>query len=421
MSVSMYLGLPGDGKSLSGTRRLVRELVEGWRQIVTNLPLELGELESYARKEAGKPDLDVRGRVTVLRDEQVRKFWLVRGSGWHLVDIPDAAYKDNVFPDLVTTYRWPQAVGVEREPLGNLSLTECKRLAKSGELETGTVAGTLYIIDECQNFFPSRSWQQTAPGLLFYLSQHRHCGDDIVFITQKESQVEKVVRNLVQEFWVFRNLVNRRRLGFRLPGLFGWTQFAEPPSMQGAQYQSLGTFRLDVEGLASCYRTADGVGVGGPMLSADTKRKKQGVSWIWGVALLVVIVAALCYVPFGLGGILGRWLSRRSGAVSMASLAVPATNRAATVLSNVVPAAPVAVAPGAPVVARIYAGGSVHALAPSTNRVRLVGCMEGSAGVWVRLSDGRMIEGSDCARLVRGQSGRVVRVKVREGDEWAEW
>src|SRR6185503_9585554 len=98
---------------------------------------------------------------------------------------------------------------------------------QSGDVEQRDLGklrlGAVYVIDECQNFWPSRSYQTTPKGLPFYLTQHRHVGDDCVFITQKETQVEKVVRNLVAEFWVFKNIGLRRRLGFRLPGMFGYT------------------------------------------------------------------------------------------------------------------------------------------------------------------------------------------------------
>jgi len=86
MSVVMYLGLPGDGKSLSGVKRLVKELKETDRTIVTNLPVEMGELQSYLKAEFGS-DFNCMSRVEILEQGQVRKFWLYRGNGWRLVDV----------------------------------------------------------------------------------------------------------------------------------------------------------------------------------------------------------------------------------------------------------------------------------------------------------------------------------------------
>lgn len=308
--IALYLGLPGDGKSMSGMRRLVATLSETTRYVITNLPVELGELESYLWKVYGNT-FECRRRVVLLEQDQVRKFWLVRADGWRMLDIPEESYARNCFPSLQCVYRWRAVTGsVRRDDLSTLGESDVLRLVEAGEVEVGDV-GALglsadYLIDEAQNFWPARSFQTTPKGLLFYLSQHRHVGDNCVFITQKEGQVEKTIRNLVMEFWVFRNMGQRKRLGFWLPGVFGYTCFPESPSALGAQYSAIGTFRMDVNGLAPCYRTADGVGVGGPTMVADTGRKRRG--WTWRTAVLIgaIIVFAIVLAPGALTKLLSH-------------------------------------------------------------------------------------------------------------------
>ena len=328
MSVSLYLGLPGDGKSMSGVRKVVAVLTGGNRYVITNLPLELGELQSYLCKEYGN-DFSCMRRVVLLQESQVRKYWLVRGEGWRLLDISEEQYGRGCFPSLQKVYRWVGFVGdAERGPIEQMSEREVSDLVARGMVECGDLGkeklGAVYIIDECQNFWPARSFQSTPKGLPFYLTQHRHVGDDCIFITQKEAQVEKVVRNLVSEFWVFKRVGVRRRLGFRLPDVFGYSCFSESPSAPGAIYQSLGSFRMDVDGLSKCYRTADGVGVGGPTMEADTKHKPSGLSWKWAVAGLLMITLVACFMPGAFAKIISRFFLGTANQV--AKHVAPVTN-----------------------------------------------------------------------------------------------
>ena len=73
MAVAMYLGLPGDGKSMSGVRKVVAVLTQGSRYVITNLPLEMGELRDYLIREYGS-DFNCMTRDVCLDHRQVRKF-----------------------------------------------------------------------------------------------------------------------------------------------------------------------------------------------------------------------------------------------------------------------------------------------------------------------------------------------------------
>jgi len=423
MSVVMYLGLPGDGKSLSGVKRLVKELVETKRHIITNLPLEMGELKSYMVKNHGA-DFDCETRVVHLEQKQVRKFWLRRANGACLLDIPEEQYGRNQTPDLTTTYGWKQAEPggfAIRPDLAEVFLPDIQEYLKRGELERGTAEGVLYIIDEAQNFWPSRSYQTTPKGLMFYLSQHRHLGDDCVFITQKETQVEKVVRNLVAQYWVFRNLGNRQRMGFRLPGgMFSYARFAEPPGGVGALYEATGVFRLDAVGLGQCYRTADGVGVGGPTMTADTKQKKDGKHWSIGVAIIVAILLLIGYLPIGGTNLLSKWMLDKEKSLGTLTNSMPAFIPRPQAPSPVMVAqaqSNASVTPKPEV--KVIIEKEVPKPEPEET-INIKGAFKGDDGWVIALSNGRIVGEDDVERIVLSVDEKSLR-RIRMNKKMIEW
>jgi len=417
----MYLGLPGDGKSMSGVRKVESVLSQGNRYVITNLPLELGELQSYLCRTYGR-DFDCMRRVVLLTAEQVRKFWLIRANGWRLLDIPDQKWAQNVFPSLQRVYRWKETSQPvsERMALEEADEQGCLQLCAEGQVEKGDLGelclSAVYIIDECQNFWPARSYQTTPKGLPFYLTQHRHVGDDCVFITQRESQVEKVVRNLVAEYYVFKNIGARRRLGFRLPGRFGYTCFAESPSAVGSLYQSMGTFRMDVEGLAKCYRTADGVGVGGPTMDADTKHKPTGISWKWAVAGLLLLVGLAAFMPAGIAKLISGFFlgASKSAGNLIATNSVAVVQPTVLLRSNLEPARPSIVYVTNTLVSR-------PAVVYRSNDLSLAGALKNEFGWTVTLSDGRILMPGDYYAAVESPNGSLSYIELEIRGQRARW
>jgi len=421
MAISLYLGLPGDGKSMSGVRKLVSVLTQGGRYVVTNLPMELGELESYLNVNFPKVGGwgEVYRRVVVMPQSAVRKFWLYRADGWRLVDLADEDWSRNQFPSLQRVFRWKCSDGYEkRGDIESMSCDEVFRFVRSGEIEEGDLGRlkleACYIIDEAQNFWPARSYQTTPKGLLFYLSQHRHVGDDCVFITQKESQVEKVVRNLVMEFWVFRNLGQRKRLGFKLPNVFGFSCYMEPPSGQGAQYQSIGTFRMDTAGLAKCYRTADGVGVGGPTMEADATRVRSGPSWRWAVGIFVVLCVVAGWLPGGLSKVLERLL------LGEKKVPVVTTNQVAGVVKSGFEKPVERVVITNVVLREVVVVTNVVGV-PKTNTVRIVSAMKVGSGWHVVLSDGRQVGPDQFYRSIETSFSGLQGIELERGSGLLRW
>jgi hypothetical protein len=132
---------------------------------------------------------------------------------------------------------------------------------------------------------------------MYYLSQHRKLGDDVVLISQSIQNVDKQMRSVAQDFTYVRNLTKEQHGLFRLPALFIRRVFLELPTGPGVKAVQTGTFRLDVSGVAKCYDTAAGVGIVGST-GADTLERKRGLHWAYYVVgVLALIFVTVRFVP----------------------------------------------------------------------------------------------------------------------------
>ena len=148
--------------------------------------------------------------------------------------------------------------------------------------------GIFYVLDEVHIAFNARAWADTGHEVLYYLSQHRKLGDDVVCITQAINNVDKQFRSVAQDFTYIRNLSKQKAGVFRLPAMFIRSTYAQPATDTSKPMET-GTFKLDVSGLASLYDTAKGVGIHG-RAGADTNARKRGIHWLWFVVGLPVLL-----------------------------------------------------------------------------------------------------------------------------------
>lgn len=257
MSIHFISGKPGGGKTLYGVRLIVDELLHGSRVILTNVPLHLGRLNEYIQGQTEQA-VDVVGRVWLLSDEQTGEFWTYRPAG---VRIPH-----------LTREQWSRG-----ELPSYAGVKDC---------------GVMYVIDEVHNYFGARQWAETGRDVLFYLSQHRKLGDTVVCITQAVGNVDKQFRSVTQDFTYIRNLSKEKYGVFRLPGIFIRKTFGSPPT-ETSEPMETGTFKLDVSGLASCYDSAQGVGIHGRV--ADRCERKKGFHYGWGLAGTAAVILIIAY------------------------------------------------------------------------------------------------------------------------------
>lgn len=245
MSIHVILGKPGSGKSLYATSRVLEELINGQRNIVTNLPLHLGRLNEYVQ--TLHPNLDCRliQRVRLLDDEEIKSFWDFRG--------PDG--------------------------------------------DTGA-NGVAYFLDEAHIAFNAREWATLGKKALHYLSQHRKLGDVVWPITQAAPNLDKQFRSVAEDFTVLRNEYTAKYGMFKGRGRFVRKSYNSEPTANGEPFETA-TFTLDKKGIASCYDTAKGIGVHGS--KADIGRKTKGINILWVVPAGMFLAACCVAVPFALG------------------------------------------------------------------------------------------------------------------------
>jgi len=279
--IHFITGKPGGGKGLVSMRLILAELQESSRPILTNLAVELNPwvtadgrpmlgLLAYLRKKFGKT-FGAEKRVFRLNDDQAAEFFL-----WRAVENGSG----------VLTLDRAKANLVGREDSQKIMDFDV------GLLEKGP---HFYVIDEAWKFWGSRNWQKTGEGVLFYNSQHRKAGDDVLIVTQHTKQIDPAVQRVAQDFWVCKNRSLLRIGLFRQPDDFVIQIFDQPPTGGAMQKpMSKEKFRLDKAGLAQTYDTTAGVGLSGRMLG-DASKKKKGVpfSWLWGLGLAVPVVIFL--------------------------------------------------------------------------------------------------------------------------------
>jgi len=262
MSIHFISGKPGGGKTLYSVKLIVEELVHGTRMIVTNVPLRLGVLNEYLQREYPNHQCNLVERVFKMTDEETAVFWTVR---------PYCA-----------------------EPIRVLNKGEWMKGEKPSYAGVRD-KGIFYAIDEVHNFFNSRAWMETGRDVLYYLSQHRKLGDTVICITQAVENVDKQFRSVTQDFTYLRNLSKETFGKFKMPSIFVRKTFGSPPT-EHSQPMETGTFRLDVTGLASCYDTAQGVGIHGR--NADIGAKKKGIPiWVLLCGIPAIVIAIYVSVP----------------------------------------------------------------------------------------------------------------------------
>lgn len=283
MSIHFISGKPGGGKSLYSVRLIVDELIKGNRPVVTNVPLKLGRLNEFLQTkypsafETGS--FSIRGigdgadplqvvsrhvsdRVTLIDEDEMARFFTFRGNGVRLSSVNNSEWKSGKRPDYSAVKD----------------------------------SGVFYVLDEVHIAFNSRAWADTGHEVLYYLSQHRKLGDDVVCITQAISNVDKQFRSVAQDFTYIKNLGKQKMGMFRLPSVFTRSTYAQPATDTSKAMES-GSFTLDVSGLASCYDTAKGVGIHG-RAGADTNSRKKGLHWLWfAVGFPVALWALFHFVP----------------------------------------------------------------------------------------------------------------------------
>lgn len=259
--IKFIVGKPGGGKSYLALRWVVEELVHGSRPVVTNLPLVPERLNEFIQEKHPSKTVDLVRRLVIIPDAEVPKFYLNR-----------------------VTAR------MHEQPENRLCPVD---------FSTKNDAGIFYVLDEVHIFFNARRWMDTGFAVLFYNSQHRKFGDDVICITQHVEKVDKTFRMDAQDFTFVRNLGKEKRGPFRLPlNRIVSRVYQDAKPGQGDRGTEGGMFEVDVKGLGTCYETARGVGVIGTR--ADVGERRKGISIYWFPVFILLAIVAVFYGAKGL-------------------------------------------------------------------------------------------------------------------------
>lgn len=253
--VTFIFGKPGGGKSYLAVRRIIEELRTTTRSVITNLPLSPGNTNAYLQTLDESTDCGAVQRIIVLTDDETREFWRHRHQrDGQRVLLDEPRKEDGATPP------WP-------EPL----------------------MPALYVLDEIHIQFNARAWAATGRGALWYLSQHRKMGDDVILVSQNPEQVDRQLRMLTQD-WVHCRNLGKEQLSrfFKLPRRVLWRSFASQPTSGRETCQISGSFGIDEKGLGTCYQTMAGVGI----MATDVKEmdRRRGMPF-WMIVIPILLVA----------------------------------------------------------------------------------------------------------------------------------
>jgi len=278
-------GNPGGGKSFYAVRQILFELQHTDRVVVTNLALKLEALEEYLSKSEWWKGGHVLERVRLLKEEETKEFFRFRGGA--ALPMVDNVSLGFAVPDF-----------------------------------SGIAArGVLYVIDELHVHFGAREWFKTGQAVIWYQTQHRKLGDDVILISQHPDQVDKAFRRLAQDWTYLRNLGQEKTLGFTAKNWLRRTTYLRPKGLGDNQAaQETGLIRLDVSGLCQLYDTNAGVGILG-RVDARKESKARGLPW-WTAPLFALGVVFLIWL--GINGVFAGFKFGMKKAVGVGSGAVHA-------------------------------------------------------------------------------------------------
>ena len=285
MAICIIFGPGGSGKSFYQLHVVVKELRSSRRNIVTNLAINVPELNAYLEREYPTEKIDLVDRLRILTDGEggeAEHFWDFRGPRrWSLLV--------------------PEELGMEEDKGLN---------------------GVAYLIDEAGlNGFNAQGWAMREHGTTrgsrasWYLDQQRKLGDNVYASHNGTNPhgIAKPFRDKAHDFSQLRNGRLRKMGVFKARGVFtAWHYYVEPGP--NVEYYAKEDFPLDMD-LASCYRTGDGVGIVGG--KADIGAKVKGIPVLMAFPLAIALGSLCWIVPWFLGHSLNRHIKGASSTVHM--------------------------------------------------------------------------------------------------------
>ena len=292
-------GKLGSGKGLYVVDVIAEELLHGFRDVVTNVPLRFAPwvngqgtpqigLRQYLVEKlgaGGSPDEAdaILQRVKIIEDiDQGNDLFMWRRDG--------------------ETGDWFKLTVTKNDDKGRPERFDGEEIKKRH------CAPVLCVTDEAWQFYPNNGGWSRVPLLPFYARQQRKLRDDWYIVTQHPTDVDTVLWNIAQLFGVCRNHGMERMGIFRQPSMFRVVFYLTNPA-KGNAIRSHESYKTLDKRLSQCYDTTAGVGIAGGF-KGDANQKKKGLHIAWlGVGLLL-LVGLLAAIPHYLGKAAGSWIGR---------------------------------------------------------------------------------------------------------------
>jgi len=263
MAIHFVTGRPGAGKGLYSMKLLVEEIQGTNRAIVTNLALLPEKLAEYMHNQFGQ-SFDLLTRLQMVHDDELSEFFCYRGPGHGKLECT----KD----EKGRAYAYDIATAMSR-------------------------GGVFYLLDEVHLAFGARDWMNTGRAVMYYASQHRKLGDDVIMVTQAPKNVESQFRSLAQDYTTVRNHGMEKMFFFKQPKVFSRQTFLNMPTgAQGQKPMEKGIFRMNLK-VANCYDTAQGVGIHERGEADKGKDRRKGISWMWILGIIGIVILGLTQLP----------------------------------------------------------------------------------------------------------------------------
>lgn len=142
--------------------------------------------------------------------------------------------------------------------------------------------GSILIIDEAQDVWPTRSSGAKVPPNVEWLNTHRHLGVDIFVLTQNPKYLDLNLRGLVKKHWH----IAANKLGMRT--LLEWKYCATNPIGQ-AKDAFASIYKLD-ESVYELYESA--------AIHTDNKTKRS--KWVYILPVVAILAPLLIFLSYKL-------------------------------------------------------------------------------------------------------------------------
>ena len=166
--ITLYSGTPGSGKSLHVAEVIYTNLIRGWRYVLCNFDI------NYDYFKVKRP-----------------------------------------FSKKTVNTCKSTCISIENRNLNVKLLVDYARAFFKRDGQGRIVEGqALLVIDECQLFFNSRTWQhEDRSEWIWFFTQHRKFGYDIILVTQFDRLIDRQIRSLLEYEVVHHDVTKFKFMG----------------------------------------------------------------------------------------------------------------------------------------------------------------------------------------------------------------